>query len=136
MSDSIRHFRAQQTLSASYVRKASYDRDNAVHAHPGLQALVRQRRLCSGRMRPVIVPMIYGRDGETIYLHGARKARVIQACSNGRDAGLSSTSTLVDGIVLARSAFNSSMNYRSVTVFGTGTGSIDDYGGTSCMACA
>lgn len=64
----------------------------------------------------VVVPMLYGREGETLFLHGARKARVIRllegtgmACANV---------TLLDGLVYARSAFASSMNYRSVTVFG------------------
>lgn len=66
---------------------------------------------------PVVVPMIYGREGETIYLHGARKARVIRLLENTQQACVNVT--LVDGIVLARSAFNSSMNYRSVSVFGT-----------------
>ena len=65
---------------------------------------------------PVVVPMIYGRDGETIYLHGARKARIIRMLEQTGEACLNVT--LVDGIVLARSAFNSSMNYRSVSVFG------------------
>lgn len=66
---------------------------------------------------PVVVPMIYGRDGETIYLHGARKARVIRLLENTDRTCINVTH--VDGLVLARSAFNSSMNYRSVTVFGT-----------------
>ncbi len=66
---------------------------------------------------PVVVPMIYGRDGETVYLHGARKARVIRMVEGSEQICLNVT--LLDGIVLARSAFNSSMNYRSVTVFGT-----------------
>jgi nitroimidazol reductase NimA-like FMN-containing flavoprotein (pyridoxamine 5'-phosphate oxidase superfamily) len=66
---------------------------------------------------PVVVPMIYGRDGETVYLHGARKARVIRMVEASKSICLNVT--LLDGIVLARSAFNSSMNYRSVTVFGT-----------------
>ncbi len=65
---------------------------------------------------PVVVPMIYGREGNTIYLHGARKARVIRLLEQTERACLNVT--LLDGIVLARSAFNSSMNYRSVTVFG------------------
>ena len=65
---------------------------------------------------PVVVPMIYGRDGETIYLHGAGKARVIRMVEGSERICLNVT--LLDGIVLARSAFNSSMNYRSVTVFG------------------
>jgi len=66
--------------------------------------------------RPVVVPMIYARDGETLYLHGARKARVVRLLEAGAEATLNVT--LIDGIVAARSAFNSSVNYRSVTVFG------------------
>jgi len=66
---------------------------------------------------PIVVPMIYGRDGNTIYLHGARKARVIRLLEQTERACVNVT--LLDGIVLARSAFNSSMNYRSVTLFGT-----------------
>ena len=65
---------------------------------------------------PVVVPMIYGRVDETLYLHGARKARVIRLLERSDRACLNVT--LLDGIVLARSAFHSSMNYRSVTVFG------------------
>ena len=66
---------------------------------------------------PVVVPMLYARDGETVFLHGARKARVIRLLEGTNRACLNVT--LLDGIVLARSAFNSSMEYRSVTVFGT-----------------
>ncbi len=66
---------------------------------------------------PVVVPMIYGRVDETLYLHGARKARVIRLLERSDRACLNVT--LLDGIVFARSAFNSSMNYRSVTVFGS-----------------
>jgi len=66
---------------------------------------------------PVVVPMIYGRVDDTIYLHGARKARVIKLLEKTTCACLNVT--LLDGIVLARSAFNSSMQYRSATLFGT-----------------
>jgi len=65
---------------------------------------------------PVVVPMIFGRDGETIYLHGARKARVVRLLEKTDRACLNVTH--VDGLVLARSAFHSSMRYRSATVFG------------------
>jgi nitroimidazol reductase NimA-like FMN-containing flavoprotein (pyridoxamine 5'-phosphate oxidase superfamily) len=65
---------------------------------------------------PVVVPMLYGRDGETLYLHGARKARVIRLLEQSGKACVNVT--LLDGLVFARSTFNSSMNYRSVTVFG------------------
>jgi hypothetical protein len=66
--------------------------------------------------QPVVVPMIYGREGETVFLHGARKARVIRLLEQTERACLNVT--LLDALVLARSSFNSSMNYRSVTVFG------------------
>jgi len=66
---------------------------------------------------PVVVPMIFGRDGETLYLHGARKARVVRLLEQSEQACVNVT--LLDGIVFARSTFNSSMNYRSATVFGT-----------------
>jgi nitroimidazol reductase NimA-like FMN-containing flavoprotein (pyridoxamine 5'-phosphate oxidase superfamily) len=66
---------------------------------------------------PVVVPMLYGRDGDTLYLHGARKARVVRLLESTRKACVNVT--LLDGLVFARSAFASSMNYRSVTVFGT-----------------
>lgn len=72
---------------------------------------------------PIVVPMLYGRDGERIYLHGARKARVIRMLESTDRASMNVT--LLDALVLARSAFNSSMNYRSVTVFGWPT-LIDD----------
>ncbi|HEX5764868.1 MAG TPA: pyridoxamine 5'-phosphate oxidase family protein [Woeseiaceae bacterium] len=65
---------------------------------------------------PVVVPMIYGREDEIVYLHGARKARVIRLLEQTECICLNVT--MLDAIVLARSAFNSSMNYRSVTVFG------------------
>lgn len=73
---------------------------------------------------PVVVPMLYGREGETLYLHGARKARVIRLLEKTDRASLNVT--LLDAMVFARSAFNSSMNYRSVTVFGKPT-LIDDW---------
>jgi nitroimidazol reductase NimA-like FMN-containing flavoprotein (pyridoxamine 5'-phosphate oxidase superfamily) len=73
---------------------------------------------------PVVVPMLYGREGETIFLHGARKARIIRLLEETEQASLNVT--IIDALVLARSAFNSSMNYRSVTVFGTPT-FVDDW---------
>ena len=66
---------------------------------------------------PLVVPMIYGREDETVFLHGARKARIIRLLEQTEQACVNVT--LLDGIVFARSAFNSSMNYRSATVFGT-----------------
>ena len=66
---------------------------------------------------PLVIPMLYARDGRTLYLHGARKARIVRLLGSG--ASVCVNVTLLDGIVAARSAFNSSMNYRSAVVFGT-----------------
>ncbi len=93
--------------------KARYDRETA---HRILDAgLVAHVGLVQDG-EPVVVPMLYGRDGDTLYLHGARKARVIRMLEQTARACVNVT--LLDGLVLARSAFASSMNYRSVTVFG------------------
>jgi len=107
---------------------ANYDKD-VVHAvlDAGLVAAV-------GFVQdgaPVVVPMIYGREGETIFLHGARKARVIRLLEQTEQACVNVT--LLDGIVFARSAFNSSMNYRSATVFGTPSLIEDDAGKLHAM---
>lgn len=94
--------------------KANYDRETVRRVlDAGLVAQVAFMQ----NNGPVIVPMIYGRDGDTLLLHGARKARVIKLLEETEQACLNVT--LLDGIVFARSAFNSSMEYRSVTVFGT-----------------
>ncbi len=94
--------------------KAAYDRAT-VHAVLDAGVVAHVAFIEDGA--PVVVPMLYGREGERIYLHGARKARVIRMLEGTDRASLNVT--LLDALVLARSAFNSSMNYRSVTVFGT-----------------
>ena len=68
------------------------------------------------RGQPVVIPMLYARDGGRLLLHGAGKARIAKLLASGAPA--CANVTLVDGIVLARSAFNSSLNYRSAVVFG------------------
>lgn len=67
--------------------------------------------------QPYVVPMAYARMGESLLIHGSVASRLI----NGLEAGLRCcvTVTHFDGLVYARSTFNSSMNYRSVMVFGT-----------------
>lgn len=94
--------------------KATYDKDT-VHAILDSALVISAGFVQDGQA--VVVPMIYGREDETIYLHGARKARIIRLLEQTERVCLNVT--LVDGIVFARSAFNSSMNYRSATVFGT-----------------
>lgn len=67
--------------------------------------------------QPFVIPTLYGRDGERLYLHGSAASRMLRNLETGISACV--TVTLVDGLVLARSAFNHSMNYRSVVAFGT-----------------
>ncbi|MFL6253842.1 MAG: pyridoxamine 5'-phosphate oxidase family protein [Pyrinomonadaceae bacterium] len=66
--------------------------------------------------QPFVIPTAYGRAGDVLYLHGARASRMQKALAAGADVCI--TVTLVDGLVLARSAFHHSINYRSVVVFG------------------
>ena len=66
--------------------------------------------------QPFVIPTAYGRKGDVLYIHGARASRMQKALAAGAD--LCVTVTLVDGLVLARSAFHHSINYRSVVVFG------------------
>jgi nitroimidazol reductase NimA-like FMN-containing flavoprotein (pyridoxamine 5'-phosphate oxidase superfamily) len=65
---------------------------------------------------PVVIPMLYGRDGERLLLHGSPASRLLRGGAQGTEMCV--TVTLVDGLVLARSAFHHSMNYRSLVVFG------------------
>jgi nitroimidazol reductase NimA-like FMN-containing flavoprotein (pyridoxamine 5'-phosphate oxidase superfamily) len=67
--------------------------------------------------RPAVIPTAFGREGDSLYLHGSNKNRALQAMI-GRDCCL--TVTLLDGFVLARSTFHHSFNYRSVVVYGKG----------------
>ncbi len=66
--------------------------------------------------QPFVIPTAYGRAGDELYLHGARASRMLKALAEGSDVCV--TVTHVDGLVLARSAFHHSINYRSVVVFG------------------
>jgi nitroimidazol reductase NimA-like FMN-containing flavoprotein (pyridoxamine 5'-phosphate oxidase superfamily) len=65
---------------------------------------------------PVVIPVAYGRDGDRIFFHGSTGSRMFMALKSG--VQICATVTLLDGIVSARTPFNSSMNYRSVMAFG------------------
>jgi nitroimidazol reductase NimA-like FMN-containing flavoprotein (pyridoxamine 5'-phosphate oxidase superfamily) len=69
--------------------------------------------------QPIVIPTGYGRDGDTLYIHGSAASRMLRNLSQGVEVCV--TVTLLDGLVLARSAFHHSMNYRSVMIFGTAT---------------
>jgi nitroimidazol reductase NimA-like FMN-containing flavoprotein (pyridoxamine 5'-phosphate oxidase superfamily) len=67
--------------------------------------------------QPYVIPTGYGRKGRTLYIHGSFASRMLNELATGIPMCL--TVTLVDGLVLARSGFHSSVNYRSVVVLGT-----------------
>ena len=69
--------------------------------------------------QPFVIPTLYARVGDVIYVHGSHISRMLKTLAEG--ARLCLTVTLVDGLVLARSAFHHSMNYRSAVIFGSGT---------------
>jgi uncharacterized protein len=66
---------------------------------------------------PVVLPTGYGRAGERLFIHGSAANRMLKTAAQGVE--ISVAVTLVDGLVLARSAFHHSINYRSVVIFGT-----------------
>ena len=68
--------------------------------------------------QPYVIPTLHARQGETILLHGAKGSRLLQHVEAGGDVCIAIT--LMDGIVLARSVFSHSINYRSVVIFGKG----------------
>jgi len=69
--------------------------------------------------QPLVIPTLHARVGDRLYVHGSAASRTLRALANGIPACL--TVTLLDGVVLARSVFEHSMNYRSVVVLGSVT---------------
>src|SRR5438270_1039449 len=67
--------------------------------------------------QPFVIPTGYGRSGDNLYIHGSAASRMLRNLDQG--IAVCVTVTLLDGLVLARSIFNHSMNYRSVVVLGT-----------------
>jgi uncharacterized protein len=100
-----------------------------VHRHPErgdydratIDAILDEALIChvafnDGGGAPRCLPTIHARVDDTIYLHGSKAARAWKALRAGAEVCI--VATIVDGLVLARSAFNHSMNYRSVVIFG------------------
>lgn len=105
--------KTDRTTISRHDERGSYDRDTAyaildegLVAHVGVDT-------GSGVM---VIPMTYARLGDELILHGAVASRWLSSFENGRP--ISVCVTLLDGLVLAKSAFSHSMNYRSVVAFG------------------
>src|ERR1700747_1971333 len=104
----------ERTQVKRLPKRGAYDRetvfkilDEAFVCHVGF--------VVSGQ--PYVIPTNFGRAGETLYLHGSAASRMLRTLSEG--VPVSVTVTHVDGLVLARSAFHHSVNYRSVVILGT-----------------
>jgi uncharacterized protein len=97
-------------------QRAVYDRDT-------VNQILDEALLCHvgfvAEGQPFVIPMSYGRDGDVLYIHGSPASRMLRHLEPGVPVCI--TVTLVDGLVLARSVFNHSMNYRSVIILGTTT---------------
>ncbi len=123
MSTSLKSSNLNPTPRTRVVRepqRAVYDRDavnqildEALLCHVGFVAN------SNSDFQPFVIPMSYGRDGDVLYIHGSPASRMLRHLEQGVPVCI--TVTLVDGLVLARSVFNHSMNYRSVIILGTAT---------------
>jgi nitroimidazol reductase NimA-like FMN-containing flavoprotein (pyridoxamine 5'-phosphate oxidase superfamily) len=96
---------------------------NAVYNRDTVNAILDEAFLChvgfAVEGQPYVIPTSYGRDGDTLYIHGSSASRMLRNLDQGIPVCV--TVTLLDGLVLARSIFNHSMNYRSVVILGKAT---------------
>jgi nitroimidazol reductase NimA-like FMN-containing flavoprotein (pyridoxamine 5'-phosphate oxidase superfamily) len=112
--------RTDRTAVRRLPKRGSYDRDV-------LNAILDEGLVChvgfvaSGQ--PYVIPTTYGRVGERLYLHGSAASRMLKEMRGGIPVCV--TVTHLDGLVLARSAFHHSMNYRSAVVLGTAEEVVD-----------
>lgn len=94
--------------------------DRAVYDRDTINAILDEALVCHVGFvadgQPFVIPTIHVRVGDTVVLHGSPASRMLRTLRDGPDVSIAVT--LVDGLVLARSVFNHSMNYRSVVLFG------------------
>jgi nitroimidazol reductase NimA-like FMN-containing flavoprotein (pyridoxamine 5'-phosphate oxidase superfamily) len=107
-------YQTERTTVKRIPQRGHYDRDT-VHQILDAGMVAHVGFVADGR--PMVIPMVYVRVGEAVCLHGSSASRMMKALAYGAEVCL--TVTLLDGLVLARSAFHHSVNYRSVVVLGT-----------------
>ncbi len=114
----VGHPVSERSTVHRYAHRAHYDRatidailDEGMVCHVGIT---------TDQGSPVVIPLAYGRDGDQLYLHGSAASRLFRTA---RTQGLEVcvTVTLIDGIVVARSVYNTDINYRSVVLIGEAT---------------
>src|ERR687891_929871 len=91
------------------------------HDRETIDAILDEAKVCHlgfvHEGRPAVIPTLHARVGDEVLIHGSAASRALRALSSGLEVCL--TVTLIDGLVLARSAFHHSVNYRSVVLYGT-----------------
>jgi uncharacterized protein len=111
------------TARTRVVREA----DRAVYDRAAVYQILDESFICHVGFvvdrQPFVIPTSYGRSGDQLYLHGSAASRMLRNLDSG--IAVCVTVTLVDGLVLARSIFNHSMNYRSVVILGTARAVLD-----------
>jgi len=119
---------SERTTVKRMPHRAVYDRDV-------INAILDEGLFChlgfTVDSQPYVLPTIYARDGERILIHGSSASRMLRNLRSGIPA--CATVTLIDGLVLARSAYHHSMNYRSVVILGTATEICDRAGKLAAM---
>ena len=102
-----------RTTVKRHPERGAYDRD-------AIDAILDEALVCHVGFaidgQPFVIPTIHARDGDVLYIHGSPGSRMLRNLRDGIDACV--TVTLLDGLVLARSVYNHSMNYRSAVVLG------------------
>ena len=106
----------ERTKVTRHPERGRYDRET-------IDAILDEALLChlgfEVEGQPYVIPTLFARVGDVLYVHGSAASRMLRHAANG--ARVCVTVTLFDGLVLARSVFNHSVNYRSVVVLGTAT---------------
>ncbi len=99
--------------------------DRAVYDREAVYRILDEGFLCHAGFvvdgQPFVIPTSYGRKDASLYIHGSAASRMLRQMQMKDDAPVCITVTLLDGLVLARSVFNHSMNYRSVVILGKAT---------------
>lgn len=130
MAEPLQPLRTKRTR---LVRK----RDRGSHDLAALCAVMDEGLVCHVGFvqegQPYVLPTIYARDGERLLIHGSRSSRMLRALAAGAPACISVT--LLDGLVLARSARMHSVNYRSVMLLGQASEITDDAEKISALKC-
>ncbi len=112
-----------QTQMPSARTRVVREAERAVYDRETVYRILDEGFLCHAGFavegQPFVIPTSYGRNDSSLYIHGSAASRMLRQFKDGVPVCI--TVTLLDGLVLARSIFNHSMNYRSVVILGKAT---------------